>query len=67
MKIETDQMWRRKLDQTLLIVSGVVGNSILFYEYRNPKVAGVRSRRQWLEECYLLGVDDVIIETGGIF
>ena len=65
--IERHQMWRRKLDQKAVVVTCTEGNVISFYEHRNPRVVGCRGIRQWREQFYLMGIDDVTCETGGIF
>ena len=63
---EKDQMWRRKKDHKALIVIGVYGGKLSFYEHGNPEVTGWCIAEYWHEKCYLMSADDVLEETGGI-
>ena len=65
--VEVDQMWRRISDQKALVVSHIEAGVVFFYEHGNSKNTGCRGRRQWHEQHYLMGIDDVTVEIGGIF
>ena len=65
--VEKDQLWRRRIDQKLLIIDSVYGSTIFYSEYKTTKQTQCMGRNRLLDECFLLSPDEVLAETGGIF
>lgn len=65
--IGKDQLWRRKIDQKPLVVMSAEFGTVFYYEHGNPRNTGTKTFQQWCEQCYLMGSDEILSETGGIF
>lgn len=67
MKIEKYQLWVRKIDHCTVVVDDVVKDYVQTHERNNEDEKGFYRVDSFLEHHYLMGIDDVVIEVGGIF
>jgi len=65
--IEKDQLWVRKIDQCTVVVDDVVKAHVQTHERNNPQEQAFHRVDSFLEHHYLMPVDDVVAEIGGIF